>query len=251
VLDAAHDDIGRSAGAVAEANLALATGDLDTAIDTYRWLHREIGIGRHVVRWEPEYIESLARARRFDEGRAVLAEFLGVARGRSRERLARSQALLADDVDSAAALLGPALAVMERSGHLVGAGRTELVWGEIARRGRRRAEARPHLERACSLLEEAGATPWLRRARSELVAAGGVVAEATASGHDLLTPQELRIARLAAAGASNREVGASVFLSERTVEAHLSAVYRKLQVRGRRGLAARALDDATLREPTG
>ncbi|MFX4770403.1 helix-turn-helix transcriptional regulator, partial [Acinetobacter baumannii] len=84
---------------------------------------------------------------------------------------------------------------------------------------------------------------------AELVAAGGAVAEAAASGHDLLTPQELRIARLAAAGASNREIGASVFLSEWTVEANLSAVYRKLQVRGRRGLSARALDDATLREP--
>jgi DNA-binding CsgD family transcriptional regulator len=251
VLDAAHDEIGRSAGAVAEATLALAVGDLDRAVATYRWLHREVGLGRHAVRWEPEYVEALARSRQPEEARAVLAEVDAAGRSRSLERFARSEALLADDPDAAAAMLGPALAGLEASGHLVGAGRTELVWGEIARRARRRAEARTHLERACALLEEAGATPWLQRARSELVAAGGAVAEAAASGHDLLTPQELRIARLAAAGASNREIGASVFLSERTVEAHLSAVYRKLQVRGRRGLAARALDDATLREPAG
>ncbi|HEU5149957.1 MAG TPA: AAA family ATPase [Iamia sp.] len=249
VIDAAHDDIGRSAGAVAEATLALAVGDLDRAIDTYRWLHREIGLGRHAVRWEPEYVEALARARRVDEARAVLAEADAAGRGRSIERFARSEALLADDPDAAVALLGPALAGLEASGHLVGAGRTELVWGEVTRRARRRAEARTHLERACALLGEAGATPWLQRARAELVAAGGAVAEAGASGHELLTPQELRIARMAAAGASNREIGAAVFLSERTVEAHLSAVYRKLPVRGRRGLAARALTDPTLREP--
>ena len=251
VLDAAHDDIGRSAGAVAEATLALAVGDLDRAIATYRWLHGEIGLGRHVVRWEPEYVEALARARRADEARAVLDEVDAAGRGRSTERFARSEALLADDPDAAAALLGPALAGLEAAGHLVGAGRTELVWGEIARRARRRAESRTHLERACALLAEAGAAPWLQRARSELVAAGGSWPDAGASGHELLTPQELRIARLAVAGSSNREIGASVFLSERTVEAHLSAVYRKLQVRGRRGLAARALDDVALRAPTG
>ena len=81
--------------------------------------------------------------------------------------------------------------------------------------------------------------------KTELRAAGGVVGDTVAS-HQLLTPHELQVARLVVSGASNRELAAKLFISPRTVEAHLTAIFRKLGVRNRRELAARAIDDPVL-----
>ena len=69
-----------------------------------------------------------------------------------------------------------------------------------------------------------------------------MVGEAVAS-HQLLTPHELQVARLVVSGASNRDLAAKLFISPRTVEAHLTAIFRKLGVRNRRELSARAIDD--------
>ena len=130
-------------------------------------------------------------------------------------------------------------------GNLVGEGRTEILWGERLRRARRRAEARTHLERAVELLRGVGATVLAERATTELRAAGGVVGDTVAS-HQLLTPHELQVARLVVSGASNRDLAAKLFISPRTVEAHLTAIFRKLGVRNRRELSARAIDDPVL-----
>ena len=83
-----------------------------------------------------------------------------------------------------------------------------------------------------------GAALWAERARSELGRIGG----RTASGTDL-TGSERRVAELVASGMTNREVAAALFLSEHTVESHLSAAYRKLGVRSRTELAARLVAD--------
>jgi DNA-binding NarL/FixJ family response regulator len=119
------------------------------------------------------------------------------------------------------------------------------VWGEWLRRSRRRGEARAQLEQAVDLLRGVGATAFAERAVTELRAAGGVVGEEVAS-HQLLTPHELQVARLVVGGASNRDLAATLFISPRTVEAHLTAIFRKLGVRNRRQLAARALADPIL-----
>ena len=124
-------------------------------------------------------------------------------------------------------------------------GRARLVWGEWLRRARRRGEARVQLEQAVDLLRGVGATAFAERAVTELRAAGGVVGEEVAS-HQLLTPHELQVARLVVGGASNRDLAAKLFISPRTVEAHLTAIFRKLGVRNRRQLAARALADPIL-----
>jgi DNA-binding CsgD family transcriptional regulator len=104
---------------------------------------------------------------------------------------------------------------------------------------RQRAEARPHLLAALETFERLGAKPWAERARAELEATGGPSgprAEATANGDDL-TPSELKIALLVAQGMTNREVAAALFLSPKTVEHHLSHIYRKLDVKSRTQLA--------------
>ncbi|MDW5596213.1 helix-turn-helix transcriptional regulator, partial [Conexibacter stalactiti] len=98
--------------------------------------------------------------------------------------------------------------------------------------------------RALHVLERLGAEPWARRARSELRATGGRAAEpAAATPVEELTPHELQVALLVAGGRTNREVGAALFLSAKTIEHHLSAIYRKLGLRSRTQLAAMLADE--------
>ncbi|MEH0416568.1 ATP-binding protein [Streptomyces sp. B21-083] len=109
-----------------------------------------------------------------------------------------------------------------------------LDYAEWLRRRRRSVEARPHLTAALVAFERVGARPWTERARAELRAAG-VTPTSTAPRDVLaeLTPQQLQIARLAAAGLTNREIGERIFLSPRTVGFHLYRIFPKLGVTGR------------------
>jgi DNA-binding CsgD family transcriptional regulator len=114
--------------------------------------------------------------------------------------------------------------------------RTRLCFGERLRRDRHRIEARDQLHMAHETFERLGASPWVHRTRVELQAAG----EAATPGPPRtaeLTPQELQVALLVVEGATNREVAASLFLSPKTVEVHLTHTYRKLGVRSRTELA--------------
>ena len=125
--------------------------------------------------------------------------------------------------------------------------RTELLYGEWLRRGRRKAEARTPLRSALQTFEQLGAAPWAARARAELGASGGTApqGEGSRSPGPLagLTPQESQIVRLAAQGLSNRDIAAQLFLSSRTVGYHLYKAYPKLGVASRSELAG-LLDDA-------
>ncbi|WP_157250840.1 helix-turn-helix transcriptional regulator [Nonomuraea typhae] len=115
--------------------------------------------------------------------------------------------------------------------------RTELLYGEWLRRARRRADARDLLKAALETFDRLRARPWAERARAELRAAGGSAsAPAAAALLDRLTPQELQVVRLAAEGASSREIGAKLFLSPRTIEYHLYKAYPKLGISSRREL---------------
>ena len=125
--------------------------------------------------------------------------------------------------------------------------RTELMFGERLRRDRRRREARPHLSRAVEIFDSLGAEPWAERARSELAATGERARPRTLRATEELTPQELQLARIVAKGASNREAAERLFVSRKTVEAHLGAIYRKLGLRSRTELAARLHADAVSR----
>jgi DNA-binding CsgD family transcriptional regulator len=108
-----------------------------------------------------------------------------------------------------------------------------LAMGVALRRAKRRREARDTLEHALEIFDRIGATLWADRARSELRRISGRAPTAGA-----LTPAEERVAALVAEGKTNREVGAALFLSERTVEGHLSRIFGKLGIRHRAELAA-------------
>jgi len=111
--------------------------------------------------------------------------------------------------------------------------RTQLCFGEALRRARRRTDARVQLREALGRFDRLGAVPWADRARAELRATGESVAKPGIAVRDRLTPQELQITRLAAAGASNPEIAGQLFVSRKTVEYHLHKVFSKLGIAGR------------------
>jgi DNA-binding CsgD family transcriptional regulator len=115
--------------------------------------------------------------------------------------------------------------------------RTELAWGGHLRRAGRRTDARGHLNAALAGFERLGAAAWAARTHDELRASGAQTRARDPGLMQRLTPRELEIALLAGAGATNREIGARLFLSARTVEVHLGRAYRKLGVRSRTELA--------------
>ena len=116
--------------------------------------------------------------------------------------------------------------------------RVELSFGERLRRSGNRQEARRHLRAALETFAAVGAAAWAERAEAELAASGARMQKADESrGH--LTPRELQIAAAVAAGRSNKEVAASLFVTPKTVEFHLTRIYRKLGVRSRTELVRR------------
>jgi DNA-binding CsgD family transcriptional regulator len=108
--------------------------------------------------------------------------------------------------------------------------RTQLYFAERLRRSRRRKQARPLLSSAWETFDRLRARPWAERAARELAATGATASNHVTRRSDLLTPQELQVAKAAAAGATNRQIADSLFLSQKTVEFHLSAIYRRLEL---------------------
>jgi DNA-binding NarL/FixJ family response regulator len=120
---------------------------------------------------------------------------------------------------------------------------TLLALGTALRRVGRRADARAPLRKAFDLARRCGAARTARRANEELQATGETVRRYTPIGVESLTPSERRVADLAASGMTNRQIAQSLFVTVKTVEAHLSAAYSKLDIRSRKDLPA-ALEEA-------
>jgi DNA-binding NarL/FixJ family response regulator len=102
-----------------------------------------------------------------------------------------------------------------------------------------RQRAREQLRAALETFDRIGARPWAERARTELGASGEHLRRRDPTTSEQLTPQELQIALLVADGLTNRDVGARLFLSVKTVEFHLTRIYRKLQIHSRSELVRR------------
>jgi DNA-binding CsgD family transcriptional regulator len=111
--------------------------------------------------------------------------------------------------------------------------RAQLLYGTWLRRKRRKSEARACLSTALNIFDRLGARPWSQQAWQELRAMGETIARQEFSELTKLTPQELQIARLAALGMTNREIGAQLFLSPRTVGTHLYRIFPKLGIASR------------------
>jgi DNA-binding CsgD family transcriptional regulator len=198
----------------------------------------------------PDEIEALVGVGKLDRAEALTS--LLAASGRAVDRpwavaaSGRCSALIRaaqNDLEDARTAVERALAEHERVPMPLELARTLLVKGQIERRSKHKAAARESLERALEICEEIGANLWAERARAELRRVG------QRRDPDELTATEERVAALAASGLTNREVAAAAFMSQKTVEANLSRVYRKLGIRSRAELGLRLAERGSARAP--
>jgi DNA-binding CsgD family transcriptional regulator len=196
------------------------------------------------VRAAIDDIEALIRMGELDTATGLLEPLAAAAvrldRGSALAMTGRCHALLASargDDEAAVTSAEAALSAHARIDAPLEAARTELVASEVARRARRTTEARRHAEAAAAIFGDRGATLWAERAQAEVARLER--RRTTAAGGGELTQTEHSVAEAVAGGRTNREVATELSMGLRTVEAHLSAIYRKLGVRSRSELAAR------------
>lgn len=149
---------------------------------------------------------------------------------------ARSRALLLDG-PAAEALYRESVERLARTRIAIHLARAQLLYGEWLRRENRRRDAREQLHRCHDMFRDVGATAFAERARRELTATGETVRKRGADTVGELTAQEARVAALAGAGHTNREIGTQLFISPQTVDSHLRKVFVKLGVKSRRELS--------------
>src|SRR4051794_48446 len=244
-------------GVWAQATLDLALGDWQRAFDGLAAVtEARPGFGNAVIALSsaPDRVEAAFRAGRPDDARAALAPFESWAEHTAmpwaQPTVAKCRALLLTD-DEATQEFERAVS-LSADARPLDAARTRLLFGEHLRRQRRRADARAQLRAAVDGFEALGATPWAERSRAELRATGESTHKRDPAALAELTPQELQVARLVADGLSNKEVAAHLFLSPRTIDAHLRSVFSKLGVTSRTQLARHAVkfgDIADARSP--
>jgi DNA-binding CsgD family transcriptional regulator len=220
--------------------LELGAGSLATAVHHLQQAHtylRAHGVNEPlVVPCVGDLIEALIRTGRLPEAQAELEWLEATASATGRRWTAgvvhRLHGMLAPE-DRFEDHLRQALSQFDQLPAPFEQGRTLLALGERLRRGGQRLRARTELRLALQRFEALGADPWVRRAGAELRATGETVVRRPSRSFAQLTPQELHVAVAVAGGSTNREIAASLFLSPKTIEYHLSNVYSKLGIRSR------------------
>jgi DNA-binding CsgD family transcriptional regulator len=212
----------------------LELGPLSRLVDRWKLAHPD------VVQWGSDFVEALARGGDAAAAQAALDSFERQARATESRwgigEVARCRGLLAG-ADGFEKCFADALEWLQDDVAAFERARTLLCLGERRRRSRRLGPARDALGLALADFEQLGAQPWILRTRRELHATGARLGPPPERPVQRLTPQELQVAIIAATGATNREIAASLFLSPKTVDFHLGKVYRKLEVRSRGQLA--------------
>lgn len=224
---------------------ALGGGDFETAFHHAAAMSPPGVLASHIPHctWVMfDLVEAAVRTGRIGEARAHVAAMraAGVAALSPRMALlvAGAEALTSDDPDVLSGLEAR-LAAPDIDRWQFDSSRVRLVLGERLRRAAQVTRARPHLIAARDGFAAMSAVPWLDRARNELRATGYRQGDSKAASALLavLTDQEALIARLAAQGLTNKQIGERLYLSHRTVGAHLYRIYPKLGVNSRAGLA--------------
>ena len=197
----------------------------------------------------PELVEAAVRCGAADAAREATDVLADVALAADTHffhgMTTRSRALIStEDADVGYV---KALELLTRAPNRIEVARTHLLYGEWLRRERRRREARDHLGIASDMLAGMGMIRFAERAHRELLATGGTIRRRSPETLDALTAREAQIARLAADGLSNPEIGIRLFVSPRTAEYHLAKVFTKLGIGSRielTGALAAELDAA-------
>jgi DNA-binding CsgD family transcriptional regulator len=188
-----------------------------------------------------ELIEAAARIGQTERATGPLAQLAEIAHAADTDWAlgthARAAAMLAEG-EAAERLYRQAIERLSNVKTRATLARAHLLYGEWLRREHRRVDAREQLRVAHTMLSDMGMEAFAERARRELLATGETVRRRTVETLDELTPQEVQVARLAADGQTNPEIGAQLFLSPRTVEWHLTKVFGKLGIGSRRELSS-------------
>jgi DNA-binding CsgD family transcriptional regulator len=192
------------------------------------------------------------------EARALAAEEVALAEAFGAPRMlgiALRAAGLAEDGRQGIELLRRAVATLEGSAARLEHARAMTDLGAALRRAGQRADSREILRTALDLAHRCGALALTERTHTELIAAGGRPRRFVLTGVDSLTASERRVAELAAAGLSNRDVAQHLFITTRTVEGHLTHAYQELNITSREqlpaALASRDVDVTTVAAPLG
>lgn len=186
-----------------------------------------------------DLVEAAVRSVRAEQAEAHAAALrdAGVAELSPRlALLAGASAAIAASDEGARERFEQALAVPEAERWPFDLARVQLLFGERLRRTRAVAQSRGYLHAALETFEWLGAAPWAQRAAGELRASGETRRRADERDRDALTPQEYSVARLAACGLTNKQIGERLFLSHRTVGFHLHRVFPKLGICSRAAL---------------
>lgn len=230
-----------SAANFAEAILYNGLGRYAEAVDSGR---RELPYTHelsHAMRTLLELVEAAARSGEGALAEQAFEQLAGVTRpvgtNWADAVLAMAEAQL-HDAGEAEDRYRDAIERFERERIPIMVGRCRLLYGEMLRRQRRRVDAREQLRGAHELLTRCGLKGFAERAARELGATGETVRVRRPEAIDQLTDQELNVARLAREGLTNRDIGARLFISARTVQYHLRKVYLKLGINSRNELAA-------------
>jgi DNA-binding CsgD family transcriptional regulator len=228
---------------MAEGRLAVQRGADARALETFLGvgrLHSELLIvNPAVLPWRSEAALAAQRLGQLDRAAALVNEERGLAESFGAPRaigVARRAAGLLARGDDAIDLLRSAAAVLGDCGARVEHARALGGLGAAVRRSGHPAQARPVLRDALAFAEDVGAGAVAEAARIELLVAGGRTPSRAQTPAERLTPGERRVAELAAAGRSNRQIANALFITVKAVEWHLSNAYRKLDVRGRSDL---------------
>jgi DNA-binding NarL/FixJ family response regulator len=226
------------------AALLCARGDLRRALGRHAEARHDFLAAAERIPWLPfanpetyPWRIGLARCEAAlgnEEGaRAIAAEAVEAARGADNARgvgiALRVQGVVVGGAEGVE-LLGEAADILGNTRARVHYAEALLEHGAALRRANFRKDAREPLREALELAHRCGAVPLEERARTELAATGARPRKAVFTGVESLTPSELRVARLAAEGMTNREIAQSLTVTAKTVETHLRHVYQKLDV---------------------
>ncbi len=231
--------------ALTSAFCALCRGDLGEVVsllEQRRTIDGGVGASGEPLGIAPLLVEAYVGLGRWDGARSLTARYAeatpAAAPPLSIALLRRCQAITADSEVGAQEAFDAAMQAHAAASDPFEAARTRLLYGGRLRRAGQRVAARVELGAARDAFDSMELTHWSTVAAQELAATGATARRGPVAGDVPLTSQETRVALLAARGLSNREIGASLFLSPKTVERHLSSVFRKRGFRSRTELAA-------------
>ena len=241
--DTATEDLTSTELLFAGAQLRLAQGRTELALADLRETGRRLEdwqfVHPNLVPWRASAAVALVGLGSREEAAALAAEDLRLARQvqvNSSIGTALRAAGLAAGGSEGIACLEEAVAVLRASPAKLELAHALIDLGSALRRAGRKTAAQGPLREGLDLAARCGASPLAQRAREELVTAGARPRRDALRGRDSLTASELRVARLAAEGMTNRQIAEALFITLKTVETHLSHAYGKLEIASRREL---------------